>query len=751
MSIFRSCVCKFMVRWAFAAIFLLAVAMPAWPQTTSKFDSLKRILATPRNTTEKAEVYLGLAEEIRDVNIWMMPAFIDSAFIFSSAVKYKKGIARAHFLYGVERWLNGYYADAESRYHQSIVLYTTLKDSAMLAKNFSYLGLCFHYHTFYDSALYYHQKALEINETLGEKSKMAHNVDNIALVHHQLANFPELIKYSTKALQIRNTIPGFTSRTNFYNFGGEIFRDRALQEALAYHRKVLAEERKKKNGDLGSSLNNIGSVYYNYEKYDSAVYYLQAGAKEILKSGTMNQYAGHLHELGEALRERGNYLDSERVFLEAMAIWDSIGTRHSISIVRGNLARLYFLMEEYPEGLTYLNQSLAMVEGMAYNPFCIKLWSLKARYLMKLDREEEAMTLANRSLLEAKKSHVVVSILNSLELLSEFYSTIRNHEKAMFYMKEHSALKDQLFNGESLLQIAQLQVQYDTEKKNKEIELLNAQNAAQKAKLFQRELMVGVVSIAVLLFGFAYYKRQKYVRKLGSQKDFIDQQRIELALKNQEKDVLLGEIHHRVKNNLQVISSLLKLQSRQLTDEKAQNAVLEGRDRVKAMALIHQCLYQHDRFSSIQIDNYIKKLIDGLISSHGYSDNEIQLAYKLQELHLSVDTSLPIGLIINELVSNSFKHAFKKGRKNLLSIQFEKKGRKLLLVVKDNGIGIPDADLHPNKVKSFGIGLIRSLVEELGGNVEFIRTNGTTVKVSILKYSLHYVKKSSQPSALEQS
>ncbi|MEQ9373539.1 MAG: tetratricopeptide repeat protein [Imperialibacter sp.] len=749
MRFFRWYVYKLLVRWSFATIFHLAFVMPAWSQTTSKFDSLKRRLDRPISELEKAEVYLTLAEEIKDVNIWMTPAYVDSAFKYSSALDYKKGVARAHFLYGVERWLNGYYAEAESKYHQSIRLFALLNDSSMLAKNFSYLGLCFHYHTAYDSALFYHQKALVINERLGDKRKMAHNIDNIALVHHQLANFPELIKYATKSLEIRNTIPGFTSRTNFYNFGGEIFRDRALREALAYHRKVLVAERKKKNGDLGSSLNNIGSVYYNNKKYDSAVYFLRLGAEEMLKSGTMNQYAGHLHELGEALRESGNYLDSERVFLEAMAIWDSIGTRHSVSIIRGNLARLYFLMGKYPEGLAYLDQSLAMVEGMAYNPFCIKLWSLKARYLMKLGQTDEALVLAHKSLTEAKKKQVVVSILNSFELLSELYSAIGNHEQAMFYMKEHTALKDRLFNGESSLQIAQLQVQYDTEKKNKEIELLNAQNTAQKAKLFQRELMVGLVSIAVLLFGFAYYKRQKYVRKLGSQKDFIDQQRIELALKNQEKDVLLGEIHHRVKNNLQIISSLLKLQSRQLTDKKAQNAVLEGRDRVKAMALIHQCLYQHDRFSSIQIDSYIKKLIDGLISSHGYSDSEIQLNYNLQELHLSVDTALPIGLIVNELVSNCFKHAFKKSRKNCLSLQFEKKGRKLLLVVKDNGIGIPDEGLHPTKVKSFGIGLIQSLVEELDGNVEFIRARGTTVKVFILKYSLHSARKSSQPSSLE--
>ncbi len=714
----------------------LCVIFPAWSQFSSKFDSIRSIVQTTKNPVVRADAFLSLAEEIRDVNIRQMPVFIDSAYLLSKAANYEKGLAKTYFLYGVERWLNGHYEEAESYYHRSISVYSLLQDSVMLATNFSYMGLCFHYQASYDSAFYYHEKALSINERRGDNRKMAHNIDNIALLYHQLANFPELIKYSSRALETRSIIPGFSSRTNYYNFGGEIFRDKALQEAIAYHKKALKEERDKNGSNIGGSLNNIGSVYYNNQMYDSAIFYLRAGAVEILKSGVMNSYAGHLHELGEALRENGEYAESERVFLEAMAIWDSIGTRHSISIVRGNLARLYFLMEKYSAGLTYLDQSLTMVEGMAFNPFCIKLWTLKARYLMKLGQVENAIVLAKRALSEAQKKKVVISILNSYELLSEVYNSTGDYELSMQYSKEFNLLKDQLYNGESSLQIAQLQVQYETDKKNKEIELLNAQNESQKAKLFQREIILMAGSLAVILFGFAYHKRQKYIRKLASQNDFIEHQRKELALKNHEKDVLLGEIHHRVKNNLQVISSLLKLQSRQLVDEKAQNAVLEGRDRVKAMALIHQCLYQHDQFSSIRIDDYIKKLVDNLIYSHGYNESEIQLHLDLDKLYLNVDTALPVGLIINELVSNCFKHAFSKSRKNQIYIQFKRNEKELILMVKDNGTGMPDKDFHSEKIRSFGIGLIHSLVEELEGNMVFSHNDGTSVRIKIQKFSL---------------
>ncbi len=210
----------------------------------------------------------------------------------------------------------------------------------------------------------------------------------------------------------------------------------------------------------------------------------------------------------------------------------------------------------------------------------------------------------------------------------------------------------------------------------------------------------------------------------------VTERTAQLEHRNTENELLLGEIHHRVKNNLQIISSLLKLQSRQLEEGKAKSAVLEGRDRVKSMALIHQRLYQQDKFSSIEMHDYIKKLIDGLAESYGYQETYYQLKMDVPTLYLDVDTAIPLGLIINELVSNVFKHAFSKGHLNKLSIFMEKNETKLNLHIQDNGTGLP-ADLTSAEIGSFGIQLVEALVNELGGKVVYENNHGLTTKLQI--------------------
>jgi len=128
--------------------------------------------------------------------------------------------------------------------------------------------------------------------------------------------------------------------------------------------------------------------------------------------------------------------------------------------------------------------------------------------------------------------------------------------------------------------------------------------------------------------------------------------------KNKENELLLGEIHHRVKNNLQVISSLLSLQERNITDETAKAAIMDGKERVQSMGLIHKMLYQQNNFSEINMSEYIEKLISGLLESFGKRSEDFELNYDIKDVNLDVDTAIPLGLIINELVVNALKHAY---------------------------------------------------------------------------------------------
>jgi PAS domain S-box-containing protein len=193
----------------------------------------------------------------------------------------------------------------------------------------------------------------------------------------------------------------------------------------------------------------------------------------------------------------------------------------------------------------------------------------------------------------------------------------------------------------------------------------------------------------------------------------------------QEKVVLLREIHHRVKNNLQVISSLLNLQSGYIEDKKSLEIFRESQTRVRSMALIHEKLYQSKDLNKIEFSEYIESLIKDLFKSYNVDSDRIRLKSKLEGIYFEIDTAILCGLIINELVSNSLKHAFPSSRKGEVFIGLNKDNKnKYTLILKDNGVGFPSG-LDFRKTESLGLQLVTTLTEQLGGTIE-LNNNGYT-------------------------
>jgi two-component system, sensor histidine kinase PdtaS len=191
-----------------------------------------------------------------------------------------------------------------------------------------------------------------------------------------------------------------------------------------------------------------------------------------------------------------------------------------------------------------------------------------------------------------------------------------------------------------------------------------------------------------------------------------------------EKEVLLKEIHHRVKNNLQVVSSLLGLQSRIIEDDTLRKMFQESQNRIHSMALIHESLYQSANLSEIDFPAYISQLADYLFRSYGVNSNRVQLAASIDELRLTIDTAVPCGLIINELVSNSLKYAFPGGRSGTIRIQMsEDEKHHIRLSVADDGVGFPDG-IDQASTKSLGLRLVRTLADQLDATVEMSSSGG---------------------------
>ena len=212
---------------------------------------------------------------------------------------------------------------------------------------------------------------------------------------------------------------------------------------------------------------------------------------------------------------------------------------------------------------------------------------------------------------------------------------------------------------------------------------------------------------------------------------------MQIAFKNEElqkslseREALLKEIHHRVKNNLQVIASLLYLQSDKTEDLSVKKLLEEGQGRVRSMALIHQKLYENDDLKHIPFEDYLNELIREIKSSFGDRAKDVELEIEANDIYFDVDTAVPLGLIINELSTNAFKYAFGQrlgGAK--FKVQLMKTENEYFMKVSDNGSGIPDEVLNATSSKSLGLKLTRILSDQLEGEYDFDNSNGTSFEL----------------------
>jgi two-component sensor histidine kinase len=229
----------------------------------------------------------------------------------------------------------------------------------------------------------------------------------------------------------------------------------------------------------------------------------------------------------------------------------------------------------------------------------------------------------------------------------------------------------------------------------------------------------------------------------------VEQRTQELIASLDEKEVLLKELHHRVKNNLQMIQSLLNLQARSLEDPRILEVLTESQKRIRAMALVHEKLYQSDSLARIRFAEYVRSLTRDLLQSYVGNLSTIQVSIQVADVELPVDTAIPCGLIINELFSNAIKYAFPGNRFSLpeaaptsaITVQFrsepttnpaESAPEHYVLIVSDNGIGIP-ASVYIQTTRSLGLRLVHALTRQLRGTLNLDRHHGTQFTITFAK------------------
>lgn len=537
-----------------------------------------------------------------------------------------------------------------------------------------------------DSAIYSYDKALAI-----------------------LGNHPE-VEYDSVGLLINKGVA--------YYYAGDL--GRALEYYLIAEQTAIQSD---KDMQLSYLLNNLGIVYRLMEDYEDAIYVYERSLKIKTENHDLMGMANTEHNIGMAYMHQGMPAEAMEHLQRSKGLYLEIGDSHQAATVDQSLGIGYFEQGEYDKARSLLESFDSSGEydysipGMAEGNITLaRLYARDGHYSKALNLLESTMVaLENTSRQRAKK--------DLYYYLSQVYRKVNEPEKALEALDKHVELVAELKSLQRQRLQEEMGAKYAVREKSQQLMLRQLElEKSNRQRLFLVFGLVSALLIATLLF-WLFRTRNIANRELAQKNE-----QVQRALG--EKEILLREIHHRVKNNLQVVSSLLSLQSRQIEDPKAQEVMKEGRNRVKSMALIHQNLYQDENLVGVDAADYIDKLTKSLLSSYQINDKDINIHSDVDRLTLDVDVIIPLGLILNELISNSLKYAFSEQESGTIDILLKQQADGITLRVADDGKGIPE-DFDMTNSKSLGMFLISSFAKKLNATFDLISDPGTAATIFI--------------------
>ncbi len=538
-----------------------------------------------------------------------------------------------------------------------------------------------------------------------------------AFIYEKIALESDSLKYKAKA-------DNFIGMCYYMN--GEV------EKAIKYYVAGIKKFETLKDTYFVAMLhNNIGAAYQLRKKPEETIKYYQKALKGFEEVKDTLWMANLYNNISIQKNELGLYQEELDYKQKAMDIYIAQKDTQMILLTKGNLAHTYFKLGEYKKSLLNAEDYLNSPYNEAGQSARATVLLAYAYTLQKMGEQTRSMNIVNEAKDIAEKNGFKEITMKAHQHLASLYEGQNNYKQAYIHFKSFQALQDTLFNQQKDETINDLLVKYDSDKKDADIILLNAENELKNLQIAQSNttkwaLIFGLFLVSLLAF-LAW--RLKNIKAKNNIELTSKNQQISKAL--EEKNILLREIHHRVKNNLQVISSLLKLQSQYIEDVGAIKAIAEGRNRVHSMALLHQNLYKEDNLTGVDMKEYFTNLIEGLFDAYKITD--IKLVTEIEDLTLDIDTVIPLGLIANELVSNALKHAFENVKNGVLTVKLMEKDEHLIFNVKDNGKGY-DENLVAEGKKSFGQKLIKSLSDKLEADVKVTTTTGTDVTLSIKEY-----------------
>ncbi|WP_460218446.1 tetratricopeptide repeat-containing sensor histidine kinase [Psychroserpens sp. MEBiC05023] len=565
---------------------------------------------------------------------------------------------------------------------QAISLSKQSNNQNTLAKAYKFLATYHKEYSKLDSAVYYFNKAKDIYTALNNRQNIA---------------------YSNIALKNVYTIKADYNQAKIY-----------VYEALA-----LFEELKDQKG-LAQCYSHIGDLLYYENNYNEAIKYCNQAI-------TIQKGINAKRDLALSYRFKANSqlftgfdlenaLESINASIQIYNDLGETGIPMMASINwRGNI---YKYMDRYQEAIADYQANFDNSKALGLERYLIpSLGNIGHVYVMQ-GKYEEALPYNLQAIDLIKKTGRSRNLWENYMHVSEIYESLGDNKLALYYHQLYTS-ELELYKDNVILSLeTEAQAKYEVGQKNATIlfqdEIINQQKRTKVLYVILTSLL------ALILFGLFYNYRKK--QKRSQELEALNN---ELDLKNTQNELLLKEIHHRVKNNLELVKSLIALQSAELEDSATKDAMIASQSRVQSMGIIHQKLYQGEHLGSIDMKDYFVNLSDGILDTFNAED-KVKVECAMEQLELDVDTAVPIGLIVNELLTNALKYAFPQDSQGKIEISLtQSKPDVLSLKVVDNGIGKTIGEQA--KGTGFGSQLIQLLTQQLNGVMKEKYDNGTSI------------------------
>jgi two-component sensor histidine kinase len=538
----------------------------------------------------------------------------------------------------------------------------------------------------FDSAVATYQRALDLARQAGEPTMAGQMINTLGAAWYYQGNFTEAIARYTEALDLFERSGDLENAARSLNNLGVIFRNRRhyARAVDIYHRSLALKERVGDQPGMAASHYNLGLAYSHMEDHARSLHHFDRARDLLVTLDDQQELKRALVGRGMALHMLGDTVQSRALLNEAL-----LGLAPRDVVERASALLHLGLMDgtqgRAASGLARMRMALALVEQ-----------SGRLDLLRSIHKE-----------------------------LAQACAATGDDPCASRHWHGYALLSDSLAGEQQQWAIEEMRTKYEVHDKESTIRLQQLALAEERA---QRRTYLATASLLVLLLGgsTAYaYSRVKLNRRL-------EQANATAHRALHERELLLKEMHHRVKNNLQMLNSLLSIQSRALSDPNAREAMRRNRERVQAIGLIHQFLYTRDSFRQIDMPTYLQRLLEHLSDAFELDQLNIALHAVTTPLQLDVDLATPVGLIVNELVTNAIKHAFDE-RGGMVVVTLQHSGNEVVLQVQDNGRGMPQGE----PMQGFGHILLDTLAHRLHATMEPGNGQGTC---HTLRFPLHTSK-----------